>query len=131
MRRLLMTLALAAFAVGCSDSTSPNNNPVGTWKLATFNGSAMPALYYQDTQSQVYIESATLNINNDGTFAEIVAWHAIAGTQESSGTDVDGGTWSMTSNTITFDGNAQSYTGTLEGSTITETGGDTWVYRRQ
>lgn len=131
MRRLLIALALAAIAVGCNDSTSPNNNPVGTWKLATFNGSAMPALYYEDSQSQVFIQSATLNVNNDGTFAEIISWRAVSGTQESSGTDVDGGTWTMASNTITFNGNSQTYTGTLQGSTITETGGDTWVYRRQ
>lgn len=132
MRRLLAALALAALAVGCGDTTSPNSSPVGTYRLESFNGSAMPAVYFQSTDETVYITGSTLNINADGTFAEVISYRDVTSTQDINDTSVDGGTWDQVGSTITFNSSQNSsYTGQYQGSTITETGQDTWVYRRQ
>lgn len=131
MRRLLAALALTALVAACGDSTSPKNSPVGTWALTSFNGRSLPVMFDQSAGDTIFITGSTLNVNASGTFAEVISWREVSAGQDTTGTDSDGGTWTIQGATITFNAGQGTYTGTFQGSTITEVGQDTWVYSRQ
>lgn len=137
MRRLLAALTVTAFLAACGDSTSPKKSPVGSWSLASLNGTVPPLVVGTNADSVLYLSGSTLTISDNGSFTENIALRLTSQSSDTTFEQIDSGNWIISGTTITFNVVASnpadnfSYTGTFQDSTIVEPGPNTWVYRRQ
>ena len=76
MRRLLVSLALVATTFGCtSDSpvTPPISEIVGSYSLASVNGSALPFTYAVSGADKAEALDDVITLHEDGHWSEV--WH--------------------------------------------------------
>ena len=76
MRRLLVSLALVATTFGCtSDSpvTPPISEIVGSYSLASVNGSALPFTYAVSGADKAEALDDVITLHEDGRWSEV--WH--------------------------------------------------------
>jgi len=128
MLRRAMLLSLASTIVlACNDSTSPENTVTGTWTLQTVEGKPLPYTL-PGTSEVVTAESFTLLAS--GRFTTTTTFRVIVGGNATTESIPDSGSYVANGATVTFtyasDGSHD--TGTVNGNTMTLTGG--WVYRR-
>jgi hypothetical protein len=136
MRKLLLACATLAL-LGCGgDSTGPNASAVGTWNLQTINGSALPYTAIFVAGPPVYkleILSDTFVAAANGTYTEALTSRETDGTQVTTTTDNDNGTWVQNNAALTItssDGTVSS--AAISGNTITANQqGLVLVYKRQ
>lgn len=127
---LAAAIVLAAGACG-SDSTSPLLGASGTWSLQTINGTPLPVTLGSGVQA-VTVLASTLTISDNGNYNEVVTLRPAGTTTNTTFTET--GTWSLANGVVTFNDrtDAITYTGTVNGSTLTEnTGTFISVYARQ
>ena len=105
MRRLLVSLALVATTFGCtSDSpvTPPISEIVGSYGLASVNGSALPFTYAVSGADKAEVLDDVITLTADGRWTEV--WHdrytmnGVVTTEEMS----DEGAYSRVGNRITL-----------------------------
>ena len=123
---------------GSDGGTAPNQDLVsntalvGTWNLTTVNGAALPLLL-QESAPKVELMSDQLIVLSSGKFTRTVLARFTDGTDSSTETYPDSGTYKLsgTSAIFTFtDGSGGM--GTLSGNQMTVSGtGIPFVYQRQ
>ena len=105
MRRLLVSLALAATTVGCSSDqtvTPPIAEIAGSYSLATVNGKALPFTYAVSGADKAEVLDDVITLRADGGWTEV--WHdrytmnGVVTTEEMS----DEGAFSRVGNRITL-----------------------------
>lgn len=135
MRRLVLALGAASLLACGGDSSGPGNtNPVGTWNLATVNGSALPYTAILIAPSyKLEILSDRIVVNSDGTWSETFSYRETDASVVTTTTESDAGTWSQANSTLTItasDGTVS--TATISGDRITlSESGFVSVYQRQ
>ena len=135
MRKLIF--GLVAFGVlGCGgDSTGPGASAVGTWKLQTVNGSALPytVAFVASPPYRLEIVDDTFVASANGTYTESFTTRETDGSTVTTQTDSDNGTWTQNDNVVTItasDGTVSS--ATISGDIITASeSGFAFVFRRQ
>jgi hypothetical protein len=73
MRRFLLTTAAVAttlLGAACGDSSGLGGNAAGSYELLTINGQSLPVT----TQSGRTIEAGQLDLDNDGTFFDVIQY---------------------------------------------------------
>lgn len=112
---------LAACGAAKKTTTGPGN-VVGTYSLATIDGSALPYTVPNNPSHTIVIQSGTVTLNSDNSYT-------IGGTGTSDGGDpqaviADAGTYALSGSTVTFTSTAHPgliYTGTATSTSLTET----------
>jgi uncharacterized protein YceK len=142
MRRML-AIAYAVSTVvlaGCGSdgSTDPTQNLsgdsalIGTWNLTTVNGAALPLLL-QESDPKVELMSDQLVVLGNGKFTRSLLARFTDGSDSSTQTYPDSGTYKMSGSSAIFtftDGSGGM--GTLAGNRMTVSGtGIPFVYQRQ
>lgn len=132
MRRLLLTLA--AFALGCGDSSGPNvASAVGTWNLQTVNGQGMPLTILSTTGYRLELVSDVYEVRPNGTFTETLTIRETEGSAVTTTSESETGTWVQNNAAITItysDGSVE--TAAISGDVITANiDGAVYIYRRQ
>jgi hypothetical protein len=125
--RSVAALALAAVvatlaACGGATKVAGPTNVVGTYSLATVDGSALPFTVPNNPNHTVVVQSATVTLGSDHSYT-------IGGTGTSDGgapeqVIADAGTYTFSGSTVTFTSSSHSgliYTATATSSTLTET----------
>jgi hypothetical protein len=120
-------LALAAVvatlaACGSAKKVTGPTDVVGTYALATIDGSSLPYTVPNNPDHTIVIQSGTVTLNSDHSYT-------IGGTGTSDGGDpqqviADAGTYAFSGSTVTFTSTAHSgliYTATATTTTLTET----------
>ena len=105
MRRLLVTLALAATALGCAGdtTTTPQISEIaGSYSLSTVNGSILPFTYAVSGADKAEVLDDVITLTEDGRWTEV--WHdrytmnGVVSTEEMS----DEGAFTRAGNRITL-----------------------------
>lgn len=129
---IAVAVLVAAAACGSDDdSTSPIVGANGTWALQSINGSALPVTLGSGSQS-VSVIASTLTISSNGNYNEVVTLRPAGATTNTTFTEI--GTWSVSNGVVTFNDQTDgiTYTGNVNGNTLTEnTAGFVSVYARQ
>jgi hypothetical protein len=76
MRRLLVSLALAATTFGCSSDelvTQPLSEIAGSYSLASVNGKALPFTYAVSGADKAEVLDDVITLHEDGKWSEV--WH--------------------------------------------------------
>jgi hypothetical protein len=135
MRKLLLSLVLAA-AVACGgDSTSPINASIaGTYKLQTINGSALPYTILQVGNDKVEFMDDQVTVNDGGTYTESGHIRTTENGVVTTEAVVDAGTYVRTGTAITFHSTSDNSDtpGSISGNSITVvSSGLSAVYAKQ
>jgi hypothetical protein len=71
-RNIVFVLAMVCVgATACADNPLASNaNPIGEWRLDTFNRLSLPVTAYDDGVSRIVIDSISLSIRNDGIWSD-------------------------------------------------------------
>ena len=104
MRRFVLACAaMTLLACGGGDSTGPVASAEGTWSLQTVGGTALPYTYAYDaaTQHRLEVMSDVFVMSSDGTYTETFTVRETQGTQVTTSTDADAGTWTQSGRTVT------------------------------
>ena len=146
MKHSVAPVLVCLAAVGCGDSFTPDGVSEdgvsdtftieavsGTYNLKSINGEAPPIVENFGGGDSFTVESATLRLNESGTFLFSLSWSQVSSGVTSSGTDTESGTFTLTEpSTINFtweDGDTAS--GTIDGNTLTVTDdGETFVFQK-
>ena len=127
MRRLLVlaAMSLVLTAVGCSDSTAPQNALSGSYTLRSIQGNqTSPWVIYQDPSYKEEVLSSTIAIDPNGNFTTTTLLRdTYTGSPSTTYTDQFSGYWTLTGNQLTLtDTSGQppyTYYATVSGNTIT------------
>jgi len=122
--------------LGCGgDSTGPAASAVGTWNLATVNGSGLPftAVFIASPSYKLEVLSDQVIANEDGTYSQSTTTRETQGTQVTTTTDNYTGTWAQHGNQVDItDSDGTSTTATINNNKLTiSESGFTAVYLRQ
>lgn len=136
MRRFVLACAaVTLLACGGSDSTGPVASAEGSWSLQTVGGSALPYTYAYDaaTQHRLEVLSDVFDISSDGTYTETFTTRETLGTQVTTSTDSDAGTWTQSGKSVTITFSDGSHlTATINGDQISmSTAAGVLLYARQ
>lgn len=71
MRTRLSIIALAALALGCSDSSTGTTAVSGDYPLASVNGGPLPGWAYHDYGYTLAILGGMISLSPDGTFRDV------------------------------------------------------------
>ena len=126
---------LAAIACGSDDSTTPTQSSVaGTWNLQTINGSALP-FTVATSPAKIEVLSDVVNVSSNGTYTSSEQTRTTIGTQVTTNTSTDAGTYTLNGNNVAILSNTAGSTaqaGVVSGNTLTVTqSGLTFVFQKQ
>lgn len=136
MRRLLsLALVFAAIACGSDNSTTPTQASVaGTWTLKTVNGSPLPVTL-ATSPAKIELLSDVVTATANGTWTSSQQVRTTIGTQATTSTTNDAGTYTLSGNNVAILSSSAGSTaqaGTLNGNTLTlVTSAGTWVFQKQ
>jgi len=134
MRRLLPFILSLAVACGSDSSTQPNATPAslaGTWNLQTINGAALPFTLLQTPKTELLSDVVTAVAA--GTYTELSQVRTTLNGQVTVSTESDGGTYTITGNTVTIRStDGSTALGTVNGNLFTiAAGGISFEYKKQ
>ena len=131
MRRTSPLAFLLAFALGaCGDSTEPKDTHVGTYQLQSIEGETLPVVLFEILDFRTEAVSGTLRLNSDETWDLTVntrfTIEGVVTTEPIS----ESGTYTLNGTTLTLTGGPGSVSGSLIGDTLTITDeeGLVWVF---
>lgn len=101
-RSVLAALPLLLAALACSDSTSPEPTPVGTYALVTVDGDPIPFVVAQTGSDKLELTDGRLTLNGDGTCSVSITARRTQDGQTSTNTDGDTCTWTNNNNALTL-----------------------------
>ena len=132
MNRLL-AVCLVVFLAACSgDSTGPDG-VTGSWRLKSVNGVGLPQPV-AFSGGVATVNSGSLTFAASGAFTLSLSVTTSDGTSTTTSTLARVGTWTLSSNTVTFNdaGGGPAYLGFVNGNTLTVVsgGGEVDVYSR-
>jgi hypothetical protein len=134
MRRMVLALS-AVSLLACGDSSGPEfSSAVGTWNLATVNGSALPFTVALSQNYQLELLGDVFVASENGTYTESATLRETENGTATTTTEQTNGTWTQSGNTVTVteSGGAGTATATISGNTITlSQAGFVSVYNRQ
>lgn len=139
--RTVVAAVLAVALAGCGGEgsryggTSPTINPVGSWTIRAYNGVAAPLYFTLQTQFHTLeVTSDVVIVNANGTFVNNYTTKETVGSDVTTESFSDTGTWSKTGPatfSYQFDGFATTYSATLDDDNlITTADGANYVYVR-
>jgi hypothetical protein len=137
MRTLLLILvALILPLAACRDSTGPTGID-GEYTLVTINTQALPVTIFGSNAGRIDITGSTLVLRSDLTYTETINRHLVLADTAYSDIVIEKGSYEVRRNAVTFTpladdgGQGLSYTGTVEGNTLTyRFREDSYVYRK-
>ncbi len=100
-----MAGSVAGLLACAGDSTGPDDTtPVGNYALTSFNGKALPATMFSDTNYAVVITSGALSLTADGKYSVASTTKETVLNNTSTYVDSSSGTWvqGTTGKTLTF-----------------------------
>lgn len=133
LRRSLLFLLISFVVLSCSDSTGPNSNLVGTWRLETVSGQPLPFILEQDATRKVELTGETITLVASGRQTMVTSFRVTEGGNVFLESIPAPGSYTVNGSTLllTFDGDESTYTATVNGNTMTiDDIGLTFVYRR-
>lgn len=136
LKQFVVGLIAASAVAGCGgDSSGPPPDPAiaaaGSYSMMTYNGSALPALFFSNAAGTIEITAGTEVLRADHSYDE--SWSTRTtynagygcGCVQNSTDAVEGGNFDLVGTTITFhpsDGSA-AYTGAVSNGVLTYTVG--------
>ena len=129
MRKLIALVALS-LAVACGDSgTNPNTDDIsGTYSVRTVNNSSVPYTFTSNGGS-ITLLSDVINVAGNGTWSETYTYRQ--GSQTTTGTGADAGTWSRSGANVTLYSTTYSetsYTGSYSNGQLMLNDGNNFNY---
>ena len=127
MRKSLLA-ALVFTLVACGGDKATGPQPVtGSYTLRTVNGGSPPSVVYQDVQQKVEVTDGTIVLKADNTWQGTLGAHVTNLTTSQvvnlPGLPLDGGTYTLSGNTLTLTDPTEGLTfnGTISNGTMTMT----------
>ena len=133
LRRTVPFLLVCSVLLACSDATSPNQGVVGTWRLQTVNGLALPFTLAQSGVDKEELTGEVMTLMAPGSLTIVTMFRYTEGSNVFAESVPDEGTWTVDGSTVTltWDSDGSTSTATVSGNTMTlEDIGLTFVYRR-
>jgi hypothetical protein len=94
---------LVGTATACSDLTGANARADGVYYLQTVNGTSVPYSYIDSqTGNTVTVQSDVYSLNSDGTYSELATYRVSNGSQTTTQSQTESGTWTQSSSIVTF-----------------------------
>ena len=133
MRSIFLSLFICLLGAACKDSTGPNTGAVGTWRLQTVDGQALPYTLEQSGEFKLELTAEVMTLDASGGVNMVTTFRVTDGSGVRPESIPAEGTYVVNGATITFtfpsDGSTPS--ATVSGNTMTlEDIGLTFVYRR-
>jgi len=119
MRRFIILAAVLVSAAACqTDSTGPNVQLTGSYRLQTINGQRLPYTFTANNGDLENVSSDELTLFSDGTYQDV----ATVNDQSGSFTSTEVGTYTALNGSITFFDQTDGiqYGGSLSGNVLTE-----------
>jgi hypothetical protein len=127
-------IALAAFTIACGggEPAAPAGAEVGTWNLATINGSALPVVVARTQAAQTEVTAGMIVLNADRSFVDVTSTRNVAGTSATVSTDTVRGVYGRVGTRITLEPDTDApYDLTLGANTLAKADARfTWTYRK-
>jgi len=94
---------LVGTATACSDLTGANARADGVYYLQTVNGTSVPYSYIDSqTGNTVTVQSDVYSLNSDATYSELATYRVSNGSQTTTQSQTESGTWTQSSSIVTF-----------------------------
>lgn len=121
LRRRLALLIISSLSLACTDSAGPAPDMVGTWRLQTVNGTALPFSFQDSPVDRIEIISNVLTFADTGRFMDVNLWRVTDGSIVRSETINAQGTYTFDGSTVTltYDGDGAVYTATVLSNIMT------------
>jgi hypothetical protein len=135
MKKLLVSLILLSLGCSSFSLTSPSQDTLaGTWNLTEVNDKPLPFVFAATSSNKVELVKDVLTITAPDKFSEVSTMRNTRGSEVSSETILDSGTYEFNSYVVTFhfqsDGSMGA--GTLTGRTMkVVTSGISFTYEKQ
>jgi len=137
MRKTLLVIASVALVSGfvaCSDVVGIGGDDfAGTYDLRSVNGFTLPTVIFDDGLEQDELLSETFTIYREGSYTDDYTLRTSSRSGQSTSSYRDVGTWTRNGTQVEFvdSRNGETFSGELDGRTLTIfQGGDLYVYRR-
>ena len=133
LRRSLLSLLVSFAVLSCSDSTAPEDKMLGTWRLETVSGHALPFILEQDETRTVYLTGETITLLESGSMTMVTSFRVTDGGTVFTESIPGPGNYSVNGSIVsmTFVEDGSTLTATVNGDLMTlDDIGLTFVYRR-
>lgn len=132
--RMAAVVAIAAICAGCGgDGMTGSSTVTGAYTLRTVNGAPLPYTQSSSGTTKTEILDNTISLHQGGTYSEEAHTRTTSGTQVTTQTITEAGSYSFFGNSITLQSGSSSHSRllTVEGNTMTHVeAGVAFVYRK-
>lgn len=132
LRRSLLSLLVSVVLASCSDATGPRDL-LGTWRLESVSGQAIPYILEQDGTRKVELTGETVTLLASGRQTMVTSFRVTEGSSVSTESIPAAGNYTVDGSTVllTFDADEDKYTAIVNGDMMTiDDMGLRFVYRR-
>ena len=133
LRRSLLFLLVSVLGLSCDNSTGPDDL-LGTWRLQTVSGQALPYILEQNATRKVELTGETVTLIASGRQTMVTSFRVTDGGTVMTESIPAPGDYTVDGDTVllTFDSDEDEYTAIVKGDTMTINDiGLTFVYRRE
>ena len=132
LRRSLLSLLLSAITLSCDNAVGPDDL-LGTWRLETVSGQALPFILEQDGARKVELTGETVTLLASGRQTMVTSFRVTENGNVFTESIPAPGNYTINGSTLllTFDNDEDKYTAIVNGDTMSiDDIGLTFVYRR-
>jgi len=132
LRRSLLSLLLSAITLSCDNAVGPDDL-LGTWRLETVSGQALPFILEQDAARKVELTGETVTLLASGRQTMVTSFRVTENGNVFTESIPAPGNYTINGSTLllTFDNDDDKYTAIVNGDTMSiDDIGLTFVYRR-
>lgn len=128
--RLLGIAVLALWCVGCGGSTEPRDAAIGSYRLVSLNGKALPTVAFSATDS---VYSGEAHLLGNGTYTVHLSVKNFLVLSPPISDVNEAGTWSRVGDSIHFvpPAGSEPYSGAYAGGSLSLQLSDTWRFEKQ
>jgi len=133
LKRITVFSLISLLIVGCGDDTGPEAGLVGTWRLQSVDGQALPWVLDEPGVDKLEVTEEIYTLHEGGVFSMTTTFRLTDNGEVSSETVPDNGTYTVDGSSVTFTYASDGSTdvATVASSTMTlDDIGHTFAYRR-
>ena len=129
LRRPLVSVLVSLVVLSCGDTTSPANTLIGTWRLETVGGQALPHILEETASRKVELTGETVTFAATGRQTMVTSFRVTEGGNVTTESIPAPGNYTVNGSTLTltFDTDPSVYTAVVDGNTMMI---DDYLYRR-
>jgi hypothetical protein len=127
---IAIVLATTSCQVAPTEISTETSSAAGFYGLVSVNDTLLPRIINADSAGRLEIVSDTIVLVADGRWADITHYRDTEGTSVTFLDQVIAGRFEVSNKTVFFQSNSNSFTGALDGGTLTINLGAKAVYKR-